>query len=226
VLFGKRFWDGIAQGSVTATFGRWRRLQARARRRQRTAGGIVEVDAVDVVGLSDITDADARSAGYQSAAALVADLRGDPELLIYRVRFHRVAGPDPRAELAASGDLSSAEVAELDRRLRRLDEASPRGAWTSAALRTIAARPAVRAGDLAEALGWDMGSFKTDVRKLKNLGLTISLPVGYQLSPRGEAYLASASDDGVGQEAGVARAAVGRHDHEMEPGGRAGRQDQ
>lgn len=27
-----------------------------------------------------------------------------------------------------------------------------------------------------------------DVRKLENLGLTISLPVGYQLSPLGEAY--------------------------------------
>jgi hypothetical protein len=27
------------------------------------------------------------------------------------------------------------------------------------------------------------------VRKLKNLGLTLSLPVGYRLSHRGEAYL-------------------------------------
>jgi hypothetical protein len=27
------------------------------------------------------------------------------------------------------------------------------------------------------------------VRKLKELGLTESLPVGYRLSPRGEAYL-------------------------------------
>jgi hypothetical protein len=28
-----------------------------------------------------------------------------------------------------------------------------------------------------------------DVRKLKNLGLTLSLRVGYELSPRGIAYL-------------------------------------
>jgi hypothetical protein len=28
-----------------------------------------------------------------------------------------------------------------------------------------------------------------DVRKLKNLGLTLSLEKGYRLSPRGEAYL-------------------------------------
>ena len=31
--------------------------------------------------------------------------------------------------------------------------------------------------------------YKTDVRKLKELGLTESLEVGYRLSPRGRAYL-------------------------------------
>ena len=35
----------------------------------------------------------------------------------------------------------------------------------------------------------EVPAFKRDVRKLKNLGLTISLEVGYRLSPRGEAYL-------------------------------------
>ena len=34
-----------------------------------------------------------------------------------------------------------------------------------------------------------MQPFKLDVRKLKGLGLTISLGTGYRLSPRGEAYL-------------------------------------
>ena len=32
-------------------------------------------------------------------------------------------------------------------------------------------------------------AFKADVRKLKELGLTHSLPVGYEISPRGRAYL-------------------------------------
>ncbi len=31
--------------------------------------------------------------------------------------------------------------------------------------------------------------FKRDVRKLKELGLTLSLRVGYRLSPRGEAFM-------------------------------------
>ena len=53
-------------------------------------------------------------------------------------------------------------------------------------LRLIAERPAVRAGDLAAALGREAQPFKIDVRKLDRLGLTESLDVGYRLSPRGE----------------------------------------
>ena len=47
----------------------------------------------------------------------------------------------------------------------------------------------MRAGDLADALGRERLPFKADVRKLKALGLTESLPIGYRLSPRGEAFL-------------------------------------
>jgi hypothetical protein len=47
----------------------------------------------------------------------------------------------------------------------------------------------VRAPDLAAVLGRETLPFKRDVRRLKELGLTISLPVGYELSPRGRAYL-------------------------------------
>jgi hypothetical protein len=42
---------------------------------------------------------------------------------------------------------------------------------------------------LAEAMGWERQDFKLHVRRLKELGLTLSLDIGYQLSPRGESYL-------------------------------------
>jgi len=42
---------------------------------------------------------------------------------------------------------------------------------------------------LAEAMGWERQDFKLHVRRLKELGLTLSLDVGYRLSPRGESYL-------------------------------------
>ena len=50
-------------------------------------------------------------------------------------------------------------------------------------------RRGLRAADLAERFGRERLKFKTDVRKLKALGLTESLAVGYRLSPRGRAYL-------------------------------------
>ena len=55
-------------------------------------------------------------------------------------------------------------------------------------LACIAAEPGRRAPDFAERFGREVQPFKRDVRKLKELGLTISLLVGYKLSPRGEAY--------------------------------------
>ncbi|MEY2424179.1 MAG: hypothetical protein QOI95_4246 [Acidimicrobiaceae bacterium] len=189
MLFEQRFWPLIADGSVTLTFRRWRRCQAIAGRRYRTPGGIIEVERVDIVAPASITDLDARLSGFESAAAVVAKLGGDESSPTYRVQFHIVAEPDPRAVLAASDDLSAEDLAEIDRRLDRFDRASSHGPWTRAVLETIAARPGVRAPDLAQGFGRETQPFKIDVRKLKNLGLTISLTVGYRLSPRGERYL-------------------------------------
>ena len=140
---------------------------------------------------ASISADDARRAGYASAAALLADLRGTADLPVYRVRFRPAGGPDPRDELAASRDLTDDDVAAIDARLDRLDRARRGDPWAEATLRTIAAHPERRAGDIAEMLGRDRAELKLDVRKLKNLGLTISLPVGYRLSPRGDAYLAA-----------------------------------
>jgi hypothetical protein len=81
------------------------------------------------------------------------------------------------------------ELAALVARLDAMDRRAQIGAWTRATLRTIRARPGVRAGDLARSLGRPRDEFKRDVRKLKNLGLTISLEVGYRLTPKGEALL-------------------------------------
>jgi hypothetical protein len=158
-------------------------------RRYRTPGGIVEVDRVTTVAPEAISARDASRAGYGSAAAVVADLRGDPSLPVTRVAFHLVDEPDPRAELAASAELSSDDVIDIDRRLDRLDARSSHGAWTRATLDAIAVHPGTRAADLAATFGRETAPFKIDVRKLKNLGLTISLETGYRLSPRGAAYL-------------------------------------
>ncbi len=47
----------------------------------------------------------------------------------------------------------------------------------------------MRAPDLAASLGLETLVFKRDVRKLKALGLTESLTIGYRISPRGQVLL-------------------------------------
>ena len=159
----------------------------------RTAAGLVAVDEVTVVDPAALTDTDAVPAGYGSADELRADLRGTDGAPVYLLRVHPADGPDPRSVLAATDELTEADVAELDRRLNRLDRAAAAGPWTMSVLAAIRDEPGRRAGDLAAAAGREMLPYKADVRKLKALGLTLSLPVGYRLSPRGQAYLRATS---------------------------------
>jgi biotin operon repressor len=191
VQFEPRLREGIHDGRITLAFRRWRRCQVVAGHHYRTGMGMVLAEAVDVVRPADITLAQARDAGFPDAAALLSDLRGDPALPLYRIRFRPLDSPDPRDELAATAALTDAEAAAIASRLARMDAASKRGPWTSQVLTTIASRPAVSSALIAPDLDWERADFKQHVRRLKALGLTISLDIGYRLSPRGQAYLAS-----------------------------------
>ncbi len=158
---------------------------------------MVRAETVDIITPADITAELARAAGFPDAPAAVADLRGDPGLPLYCIRFRPLDGPDPRDQLAATASLSGDEAAAIAARLARMDAASKRGPWTSAVLAQIADRPAVSSALLAETLDWERPDFKLHVRRLKALGLTISLDVGYRLSPRGAAYLAMHAASGT-----------------------------
>jgi predicted DNA-binding transcriptional regulator YafY len=76
-------------------------------------------------------------------------------------------------------------------RLEAMDRRSRIGPWTLATLRAIEARPGVLAAKLAKALGRPRDGLKRDVRKLKTLGLTLSLEIGYRLTPKGAALVAA-----------------------------------
>ncbi len=189
MLIQKRFWEPIANGDVTLAFRRWKRPQVIAGRVYRTAAGRLEVSNARVVTEDEITLADATAAGYATVEALVSEFRNEPTDPIYRIEFRHLDEPDPRTELANDAELGPDDVVEIDRRLERLDDASSHGPWTLETLELIEAHPERRAPDLAEMVGRETKPFKLDVRKLKNLGLTLSFRVGYRLSPRGEAYL-------------------------------------
>lgn len=179
--------EGIANGSIDRAFRRWERPMVKAGGRQLTAIGVIGFDSVEPVAREAVTDGEAARAGFESAAQLLGFLDRREAGDIHRVML-RVVGPDPRVALRDAVP-DEAEIDRLLHRLDRLDRASSHGPWTRQVLELIAANPERRAGDLAAEVGRERLAFKIDVRKLKQLGLTESLPIGYRISPRGRAVL-------------------------------------
>jgi hypothetical protein len=173
----------IKAGELDLAFRRWERPRVVVGTRMRTAVGLIEVTSVDRVEDDDLGDEDARRAGAASLVALRAGLAARAEQPAWRVGL-RFAGPDPREALRDAVP-DADEIAAIVARLDRLDRASKHGPWTREALDLIDRFPQRRAPDLAARVGRETAEFKTDVRKLKELGLTESLDIGYRLSPRG-----------------------------------------
>jgi hypothetical protein len=188
VLIKRPVLDGIVAGKVSLAFRRWDRPRVVVGTRLRTAVGVLEVLDVRKVKLESVSDRAIKQAGFASREAFLKQQAIHPDRPLWKVKL-RYAGDDPRAALRENAELSEAEVEAILGRLERMDKASSRGPWTATYLRLIASQPGVRAPDLAAGLGLETLPFKRDVRKLKELGLTESLPVGYRISPRGSAIL-------------------------------------
>lgn len=187
MLFKRADLDAIVAGEITQAFRRWKRPTVSAGGRLRTAVGELAIDAVEVVTMKELTRDEAHAAGFESVASLRAALRGG-EGKLYRVRL-RFDGADKRVALREREGISEAEFSELALRLERMDARAEDGPWTSRVLRAIERWPERLAGELAQELGMHRLPFKQRVRRLKELGLTESLAVGYRLSPRGRTLL-------------------------------------
>lgn len=184
VLIRKADLDRIVAGEVSLQFRRWRRPTVKAGGTLTTQVGVLDVLSVDAVALRSISREDALAAGFASKAALKAALEGR-EGTLYRVGL-RYRGEDPRIALRADAET---DLDQVRVRLARMDAASSTGAWTRTVLALVRDHEGVRAPDLAPTLGLEIAPFKARVRRLKALGLTESLRVGYRLSPRGRAVL-------------------------------------
>ncbi|MFC7621421.1 hypothetical protein [Microlunatus sp. GCM10028923] len=179
--------EAIRRGEIDLAFRRWDRARVKVGTKLRTAVGLIEVVAVEQVTAASLRAADARRAGHPSLDSLRDGLAARTDRPIFRVEV-RHAGADPREALRETVP-DAEELATIVAGLDRLDAASPIGPWTRATLRLIDAHPEVRAPELAERVGRPTAEFKTDVRKLKDRGLTESLAIGYLVSPRGQAVL-------------------------------------
>jgi hypothetical protein len=192
LLFQKRFHEGLVRGDVTLTFRAWDKPRVKAGGRYRCHPiGVLEVDGVERVAVRDVGEDDARRAGFASRAELLEyvasfakeGVRDDTSL--WRVALRHVGDGD-RVAGALDAELTADDVEEIRARLARLDAKSP---WTDATMRLIRRRPHVAASRLAAELGRETAAFKADVVRLKRLGLTQSFEIGYEVTPRGLAYL-------------------------------------
>ena len=175
--FTTRNSEQIRSGAVTLTFRNWKRPHAKVGGVYRLRpNGAVRVTRLGTARLSELTSEDARCAGFVSVDALATFLDLPLSAEVTKVEF-ALTDDVPKG----TPTLTPAEVAK---RLAATDQRSA-AAWTARALALIDAHPATRAGDLAPAMGWDTPKFKANVRKLKALGLTQSLEVGYRLTDLG-----------------------------------------
>ncbi|KXP01397.1 hypothetical protein [Tsukamurella pseudospumae] len=199
MMIPKAIAEGVRDGTVTTQYRRWDTPRVKVGGTQVTPAGVLRFTRVTrVPDVERISDRAARAAGMKDAAALRRALRPrDPDAPrrersarggehVYRIHLE-YAGADPR--LALREELpDDAALEALAVRLARLDKRDS-GPWTRDILTWIREHPHVVSKELAAERGVDLLPMKVDIRKLKGMGLTISHEVGYELSPRGAAYL-------------------------------------
>ncbi|MDB5562531.1 MAG: hypothetical protein JWN11_1949 [Hyphomicrobiales bacterium] len=172
----------IKAGKIDTVFRRWKRATVKPGGTLMTSAGLLSIDTMEPIALDDVKLADVQRAGFASLADFRAwlDTMKEGDLCIIRLHY---AGEDPRVAMRQNGNLSPAELGEIDAQLAKLDV---RGPWTDKVLRLIGQYPGRLAEELAGEFGLERAPFKARVVKLKELGLTESLDVGYRLSARGE----------------------------------------
>jgi hypothetical protein len=146
VILRRSVLDGIAAGTITFAFRRWRRPTVRTGGTLMTAIGQLEIRRVDPVEADRITPDDAARAGYASRDELLQDLDLLPEgarstlagaTTCYRIELGALR-PDPRALLRQTPIDDEAELDRLRARLRKLAATRPASRPTFASSRRSA----------------------------------------------------------------------------------------
>lgn len=116
MVFTKGLREGIRRGCIRCTVRIWKRLHVKMGGRYPMDEGHVVVDAIDEIGMDDITDALARESGFRGRADLLAMAVHGGGDNVYLIRFHYLAPGawDRQAGDAAGGD----EQQALLRRIR------------------------------------------------------------------------------------------------------------
>lgn len=188
MLFKEKHLQGIKSGEISLAYRKWKKPAVKSGSLIKTSIGLVVINEINEVLANEITDNDAANAGFISLNELLKLLNSVSEGTIYKINV-AYYDEDPRIALRENTNLENEELEEISNKLERLDRYSKQGDWTLEILKLINENPTLRAADLSRKTKWEKEWLKLNIRKLKNLGLTISHEVGYSISPLGEKYL-------------------------------------
>jgi hypothetical protein len=181
---------GIKTGEITLAFRKWVKPTVKKNGKLHTPVGLISILDLKKITLEEILPEDARKAGFAKKCDLIKILTKRDNGEIYRIEFKWI-GEDPRILLREKIDFTEEELFKLNQKLKRWDNSGEFRPWTQRVLQIINDFPGKRAQALAEKLDVPKDWLKLNIRKLKGLGLTISLDVGYKISPRGKRVLHS-----------------------------------
>jgi len=193
MLFKEIHLNDIKSGKINLAFRKWQRASVKIGSLLHTSIGLVEISNIEIVSENDISDQDALKAGFTGKRQLLQSLNSTTGVIFkISVRYH---SSDPRIKLREQTELLDQQFSDLKRKLDRLDNHSKRGNWTQKVLLTIKDNPNLHASGIAKLTGFEKEWLKLNIRKLKNLGLTVSHTVGYDLSPLGQLFISRLKDE-------------------------------
>ncbi len=194
MLFKEVHLLGIKSGKINLAFRKWQKAFVKTGSLLHTTIGLVKIQNIEVVHESDITEKDVCNAGYTERSQLLKSLDNKVMGSIFKISISYHSA-DPRIRLREQTELSEQQYENLKKKLERLDKYSKQGRWTEKIMFTIKENPNLHAIGIAKLTGHEKEWLKLNIRKLKNMGLTISHNIGYELSPLGGQFLSRSNKD-------------------------------
>ncbi len=185
MLFKQKHLEGIKAGKVTLAFRRWKRTDLKKGSLIKTAVGTIEITDIATIKETHINDIDAKKAGFINLDSLLKSLHSEEEARIFKMHIRNyIELARPKATEKSS--LSKGDINKLKAKLTQFDKYSRSGAWTNNILKTLHENPKATSTELSLKTGKTREWLQLNIRKLKNLGLTVNHDPGYELTKIGK----------------------------------------
>jgi hypothetical protein len=137
--------EAIRRGDIDLQFRRWKRRSVKPGGTLKTRVGILAIGEITPIRAEDVTEADAKRAGFADVADFLVwlDTMKPGELDRIEISYH---GEDPLIAFRNNADLSDQELTEVVATLDKMDAQGKVPQWTLTVMNLIAGDP----GRLAE----------------------------------------------------------------------------